>query len=468
MAKPSFQEKTLDACSDPGLARKLHRATERQATARRSMCEELGDLETFRDLAAAVRDGALSGLDRCLARFVEKAEASGVHVHWAGDAAEARATILRVAKDHAVKRIIKSKSMVTEEIGLTAHLEAAGLEVTETDLGEFIIQLARQKPSHIVLPAIHMSAGEVARLFRKEIGYEGASDPVALTRGARKHLRDRFREASMGISGVNFAVAEEGSWTVCTNEGNGRYVTGLPEVYLAVMGLERIVRDRGSLAIMLKVLAKFATGQRITQYVNMIRGPGGRHGPEHVHLVILDNGRSSILSSRYWRMLRCIRCGACLNICPVFNHIGGQCFPGPYSGPMGSVLLPLQMGLKNAGSIEKACSLCGACKEVCPVKIPLPDLLLELRSDAARAGGYGRIEKTIMRAGAWFLRHPTLYRWAQKLVYWGLKPWSRAGWIRSLPSLPGRWTGEKDLPLPARRSFLTRERSRRRRSSHDG
>jgi L-lactate dehydrogenase complex protein LldF len=462
MSQPSFHDRTAAACDDPELGQKLRQATDRQTAARKTVCEELGDVERFRELGASVRNHALQNLDTLLSDFVARVEAAGVQVHWARDAEEARYHICRVARTHEVKRVIKSKSMVTEEIELTPCLEAAGLEVTETDLGEFIIQRAGQPPSHIVIPAIHLSAEDVACLFRDQIGYEGEADAAALTRAARVHLRDRFREATMGISGVNFAVAEAGAWTVCTNEGNGRYVTGLPEVYLAVMGLERIVQDAPSLAVMMKLLARFATGQRITQYVNLVQGPNDQHGPKHVHLVILDNGRSTILGSRYWPMLRCIRCGACLNICPVFHHIGGQTFPGAYSGPMGSVLLPLQLGLENAGGAEKACSLCGACQDVCPVKIPLPELLLELRHDAARGRHYGFTEKTAMQAGSWLLRSPTLYRWAQRLGRWISGPLSRAGWIRWLPGRAGRWTSKKDLPRPAPESFLARERARKR------
>ncbi|MHC4942309.1 MAG: LUD domain-containing protein, partial [Planctomycetota bacterium] len=324
----------------------------------------------------------------------------------------------------------------------------------ETDLGEFIIQLAKQPPSHIVLPAVHLSAGDVFQIFKDKIGYQGSPDAHSMTRAARKHLRSRFGDADMGISGVNFGAAEQGLWMVCTNEGNGRYVMGMPRVYTAIMGIERLMQDVDSAAVILKMLARFATGQRITQYTNLVSGPGRGEGPEHVHLVLLDNGRSKILETHYWPMLRCIRCGACLNVCPVFKFIGGQSYPGTYSGPMGTVLLPLQKGLAEAGAPAKACSLCRICDEVCPVKIPLTGLLTELRSDMVEARLTPFSERAAMALGAWILRHPKLYRLGQKVMYRGLKFMSRAGWVKWLPSLGGRWSGVKDLPMPAATSYL--------------
>jgi len=449
-----FHENTQAACGDPGLAQKLKKATERQGTAREAICTELEDVERFRSLAADLRDDVLMNLDLNLALFMERAEAAGIKVHWAEDAEAACDLVRGVAKDHGVERIVKSKSMITEEIGLTPVLEKAGMEVVETDLGEFIIQLAGQKPSHIVIPAVHLSAGEVNAIFEQKIGYRGVPEPEALTRAARIYLREKFKTAQMGISGVNFGMAEQGLWTICTNEGNGRYVAGLPDVYLAVMGIERLVRDAHGVALMMKLLARFATGQRITQYVNLVHAPETENGPRHVHLVILDNGRSRILGTEYWRMLRCIRCGACLNVCPVFKRIGGQSFQGCYSGPMGSVLLPLQMGMEASGAPQKACSLCGLCDAVCPVKIPLSEMLLDLRNDWAAEGRGSPMERLSMAVGSWILQHPVAYRLARKMLRLGLLPRSQSGWIKSLPSLAGQWTREKDLPLPAKKGIL--------------
>lgn len=455
----SFYNNTITACADSALAKKLQAATDRQSEARQAICEELDDVEKFRDLAAELRDNVLSNLDSYLSKFVENIEQAGVNVHWAKDAEEAQEIVRRIAKNHEVTSIVKSKSMITEEIGITDALERDGLDVTETDLGEFIVQISGQKPAHIVLPAVHLSAEEVARIFAEKINYSGEADPQLLTKAARNYLRGKFKAASMGISGVNFAIAEQGVWVTCTNEGNGRYVMEWPKVYLAIMGIERIVQDADCAAVILKLLARFATGQRITQYTNLVKGLSSMERPEYVHLVLLDNGRSRILASKYWQMLRCIRCGACLNVCPVFRHIGGQCFPTCYSGPMGTVLSPLLMGLKNAGTVPKACSVCGICNQVCPVKIPLTDLLYELRNDLAESKYGSLLEKSAMSIGAFILRHPALYRLAQKIMRLVLLPLSKSGWVKWMPSVPGRWTKVKDLPLPSSKSFLARKRT---------
>ena len=455
----NFYNNTVTACADSALSQKLQAATDRQSEARQAICEELDDVEKFRDLAAELRNDVLSNLHSYLSRFVENIEKAGVNVHWAKDAQEAREIVCRLAKKHKVTSIVKSKSMITEEIGVTDALTRDGLEVTETDLGEFIVQISGQKPAHIVLPAVHLSAQEVARIFAEKIDYSGEADPQLLTKAARNYLRGKFKAASMGISGVNFAVAEQGLWVTCTNEGNGRYVMEWPKVYLAIMGIERIVQDADCAAVILKLLARFATGQRITQYTNLVKGRSSMERPEYVHLVLLDNGRSRILASKYWQMLRCIRCGACLNVCPVFRHIGGQCFPTCYSGPMGTVLSPLLLGLKKAGIVPKACSICGICNQVCPVKIPLTDLLCELRNDLAESKYGSLLEKSAMNVGAFVLGHPVLYRLAQKIMRLVLLPLSKNGWVKWMPSIPGRWTKVKDLPLPSRKSFLAGKRT---------
>ena len=451
----SFYEKTVAATKDRSLADKLNSALETQIGKRESICEELGDIEAFKQLGADVRDDVLADLDKYLQEFVDKITAAGVIVHWAKDAAEARQVICDIAKDRQVKTVVKSKSMITEEIELNEALEDKGVQVTETDLGEFIIQVAGQKPSHIVLPAIHLSRGEVADIFRDKIGYKNGDDPAVLTKAAREHLRDKFKNAQMGISGVNFAVAEQGLWTTCTNEGNARYVMTWPKVYVGVMGIERIVQDADSAAVILKLLARFATGQRITQYTNFAKGPCKDDGPEEVHIVLLDNGRSEILKNKYWKMLRCIRCGACLNVCPVFRCIGGQNFPGSYSGPMGTVLLPLFKGFEATGKLPNACSVCGRCTETCPVKIPLHDYILELRYDRSKTKYREKLEKFGMGVVAWAMGYPALFKLGQKLARPGLMIFSRGGWVKWLPSIPGKWTQVKDLPLPAKKTYIS-------------
>ena len=449
-----FYQNTENACRDETLADKLNTALSAQIAARQNICDELGDVEKFRTLASNIRDDTLLNLDRYLLEFTESIKASGVNVHWADDSAQACRIIGEIARSNNVKTVVKSKSMITEEIELNNALKKDGIEVTETDLGEFIIQVAGQRPSHIVLPAIHLSREEVREIFAEKIGYAGSDEPEHLTKAAREYLRGKFKNADMGISGVNFAVAEQGLWTACTNEGNGRYVMTWPKVYVGVMGIERIVKDIDSLAVMLKMLARFATGQRITQYTNFAKGPCKSDGPETVHLVLLDNGRSGILGGKYWQMLRCIRCGACLNVCPVFRHIGGDSFPGSYSGPMGTVLLPLLKGFEATGNLPAACSVCGICTQTCPVKIPLHDFVLELRYDLSKTRYAGFIDKTAMSLMGWVMRHPLLYKLAQKFMRPALMPLSRSGWVKWMPWIPGKWTKVKDLPLPAKRSFI--------------
>ncbi|MBI9016159.1 MAG: iron-sulfur cluster-binding protein [Phycisphaerae bacterium] len=448
-----FYHSTVSSCDDDSLSLKLFSALDRQCQKREDICQELGDIEHFRELAKAIRNNALSKLDSCLSQFTAKAQENGVNIHWAQTSQQACKITAKIAQDNNVTEIVKSKSMITEEIGLNQFLKDQAIEVIETDLGEFIIQLADHKPSHIVLPAIHLSTDDVTKIFQDKIGYDGPPDPESLTKAARKYLRDKFKSAKMGISGVNFAVAEQGLWTICTNEGNGRYVSNKPDIYLGIMGMERIVEDIDHLSVLLKMLGRFATGQRITQYTNLTHGPCAKDGPSQVHLIILDNGRSDILASKYRDILRCIRCGACLNVCPVFRNIGGHIFPGCYSGPMGSVLLPLLLGMEKAKNVPKACTLCGKCTEVCPVKIPLDEMILELRNDASQAKMGGIIEKLSMPIGAKVMQSPFLFSTAQKLMRLGLKPLSKSGWVKWLPSIPGRWTKVKDLPLPAKHSY---------------
>ena len=458
--KDEFYKRTVRSCNDDTLAEKLFAATDRQCKGRDAICKELGDTEKFRNLAMDVRNDAICDLDKNLDIFTKNIAKQGVTVHWAEDAEEARKIISKIATDNNVKKIVKSKSMITEEIELNHALEDKDIEVTETDLGEFIIQLADHKPAHIVLPAIHLSTDDVTEIFKDHILYTGPSDPKALTRAARQHLRSKFKEAQMGISGVNLAVAEQGLWSICTNEGNGRYITNKPDIYVGVMGIERIVKDLNAAGVIFKMLGRFATGQRITQYVNFSHGPCENDGPTQVHLVLLDNGRSDILASKYWPVLRCIRCGACLNACPVFRNIAGQSFLGCYSGPMGTVLLPLLLGMQRAKNIPKACTLCGLCSEVCPVKIPLADMILELRSDSSEQKLGTFIEKFAMTMMAWVMSKPKLYKLGQKAARIALKPMSKDGWIGWLPSIPGKWTKVKDLPVPAKKTFLSQNKTK--------
>lgn len=459
----AFYKNTVDACKDTELSRKLSAALETQIASRLKVSADFDDVEEYKKLGAEVRDDVLANLDKHLNTFVENVTRAGVKVHWAQDAAEARRIVADIAEQNDVERIVKSKSMITEEIELNEALEAENIEVTETDLGEFILQVSDQKPAHIVLPAIHLSRQDVANIFKDKIGYTNGDEPAVLTKAAREHLREKFKNAQMGISGVNFAIADQGLWTTCTNEGNARYVMTWPDVYVGVMGIERIVQDTDAAAVILKLLARFATGQRITQYTNFSHGRCESDGPKQVHLVLLDNGRSKILAGKYRKMLRCIRCGACLNVCPVFRCIGGQTFPGSYSGPMGTVLLPLFKGFEATGKLPNACSVCGRCTVTCPVKIPLHDYILQLRYERSNTKHRDWLEKFGMGVVAWAMSHPFIYRFGQRFAHLGL--WfftGKDGWVKWLPSIPGKWTKVKDLPLPAKKSYYLQSKTQER------
>jgi len=431
---------------------------------RRSMAVgEFPAMDDMRDRARRVRLHALTHLDRLLGRFADELEAVGGHVHWAADADEANKIVTRILTETRSRRIVKSKSMVSEEIRLNHHLEGLGLEVVETDLGEFIAQLAGDAPSHIIAPVMHMTRQDIGRLFAEKLGSAYTEDPLQLNLIARKHLRRVFLAADAGISGVNMAIASSGSVVLVTNEGNGRLTTTAPRVHVALMGMERIVSDWGDAAIVLETLARSATGQRLSVYTNVITGPrrvDDPDGPEELHVIVIDNGRSSVLAGPTAEILACIRCGACLNVCPVFRTAGGHAYGTVYSGPVGSVLTPGLEGMEPWWELAYASTLCGACEEVCPVRIRIPDLLLELRRQAASEGrlpgwlerGMQRYAKTVTDPPRW----ERAKRWASRLS----GPLSSRGWLRRLPGPARGWTRWRDLPRPARESFHDWWRSR--------
>ncbi len=432
-------------------------AARRLADLRRTAMAEYPQSDEMRDRARAIRLETLAHLDRYLAEFADAFAAIGGTVHFAADAADANAIAVEIARGAAVKRIVKSKSMVTEEIELNHAIEAAGMEVVETDLGEFIVQLAGDTPSHIIAPVLHMTRQEIGRLFADKLGVPYTEDPPELNMIARRHLRSIFLEADMGISGVNFAVAESGSICLVTNEGNGRLTTTAPRVHVAVMGMERIVPNFEDLATMLEVLARSGTGQRLSVYTNIVTGPrrpGDPDGPEELHVIILDNGRSAVLGSDESEILACIRCGACLNVCPVYQEAGGHSYGDVYAGPIGAVLTPALRGLAGWHDLPDASSLCGACEEACPVRIDIPRMLLGLRSRATEEG-FG--DKGLRRALSMYASaatHPARFR--RLLKAGGLA--GRAvrktdGWIRSAPGPGKAWTAHRDLPPPATQSF---------------
>lgn len=453
----SFYERVNTALDDTSLKTALNRATERFVGNRAGALRALSDANGLRDAARAIRAGALAQLDTLLVQLAERVEARGGHVCWASDAAEAQRYIVNLAQARQVRSIVKSKSMASEEIHLNQALEAAGVQVVETDLGEYIIQLAGETPSHIIAPSIHKTREQVSELFHQHLGVPPTDDIPTMTQTARRALRQRFLQADMGISGVNFGVADEGAVVIVENEGNARLSTSVPRIHVAIMGIERIVARMEDLGVMLQVLARSATGQKLSVYTSIINGParpGEADGPEEFHLVLLDNGRSKMLGSQYAEALLCIRCGACLNACPVYQAIGGHAYGGVYSGPIGAVLTPiLQPDLPDVYLLPQASSLCGACQEVCPVRIAIPDLLLRHRADAVKAGKAHPIEQAAMSSYKRMMTNPFLYRAAGRAARNGSRLIGRKGRIRRLPPPLHTWSRGRDFPTLPAKSF---------------
>jgi L-lactate dehydrogenase complex protein LldF len=374
----------------------LAEATARLRDHRIDAWEALPDIEALREQGHEIRLRTIDDLDRYLAEFTRSVEALGGHVHFARTAEEAQAYVVGVCRRRGARVVAKSKSMATEEIGLNEALEQAGIRPVETDLGEYILQLAGEHPVHIIAPAIEKTAGEVSALLSAVEGEPVPEELEAMTQAARRQLREVFRSADVGVTGVNFGVAETGSICLVTNEGNGRLVSALPPCHIAIMGMERLVPTLADLAPLLRLLARSATGQKLSTYTTLITGPrrdGEEDGPEELHVVIIDNGRTNLRRGRYKEMLACIRCGACLNVCPVYRRAGGAAYGPVYSGPMGAVLAPLLVGLERAPALPHASSLCGACTDACPVKIPLHELLLDLRRDLVAERVAPRLER---------------------------------------------------------------------------
>jgi L-lactate dehydrogenase complex protein LldF len=442
-APGSFREAARGALGNERMQDVLDVATANLRDLRLGAWAQLDDVEALRERGREARSRAIQGLPRYLDEFQRNVEARGGHVHRCATDAEATETIAGICRSVGAKLVAKSKSMASEEIGLNDALEAEGVRVVETDLGEYILQLAGEHPVHIVAPAIEKTAEDVARLLESVDGEPVGRELGALTAKARRQLREVFLTADVGVTGANFAVAETGSICLVTNEGNGRLVSSLPRVHVVILGLERVVANTRDLATCLKLLARSATAQRLTTYTTVITGPrrdGEEDGPEQLHVIVLDNGRSSLLGTRYEEMLNCIRCGACLNVCPIYRKAGGAAYGPVYSGPMGAVLVPL---LAKAPDLPHASSLCGACTQACPVKIPLHELLLELRRDLVQDRVASRRERAAFALWSLAWSSPLGYRMTTRLARLGqplapvlARPWARG---RALPRLQRRY-----------------------------
>ncbi|MCW2481424.1 LutB/LldF family L-lactate oxidation iron-sulfur protein [Candidatus Symbiopectobacterium sp. NZEC135] len=452
----TFKDRIHTQINDSIMRKAVANAQERIGANRQKMVDELGNWEDWRGHAAQIREHVLDNLDAYLYQLSEKVTANGGHVYFAKTKEDATRYILKVAQGKNAKKVVKAKSMVTEEIGMNHVLQNAGIEVIETDLGEYILQLDQDPPSHVVVPAIHKDRYQIRKVLHEKLGYDGPETPEAMTLFIRKKIRQDFLSAEVGVTGCNFAVAETGSVCLVTNEGNARMCTTLPKTHIAVMGMERIAPTFEEVDVLITMLARSAVGARLTGYNTWLTGPreaGHIDGPQEFHLVIVDNGRSQILGSAFRDILRCIRCGACINTCPAYRHIGGHGYGSIYPGPIGAVISPLLGGYRDFKELPYACSLCTACDTVCPVQIPLSSLILRHRRVMAENGITPKTEQRVTKMFTYVNSHPTLWKV-------GMIAGARAaGWFIKNGKMPieigaiGEWTEARDLPDADGESF---------------
>ena len=473
-----FRSKAAQTLADKSVLQSLEHVYTGFHEGRISAAGDTPNWEELRTRGKAIKDHTIAHLDYYLGLLTDSVEKNGGQVFFADDAAEARQYIIELAQARDVKTVIKSKSMVSEEMALADALIEQGIEAIETDLGEYIIQLAGETPYHLIAPAIHKSRREVAELLDDDFS-EGdpVPDATELTMLARAKLREVFERADMSVTGVNFAVAESGSIALVTNEGNGRMSTSVPRIHVAVMGMEKIVPSIQDLSTMLRILIRSATGQRISTYITMVNGPrkpDEEEGPEEFHLVIMNNGRDRLLADPQLReSLNCIRCGACLNACPVYRKVGGHAYGWVYPGPIGAIVSPVMTGLKDAHDLPGASSLCGACHEVCPVKINIPRMLLELRWRTAegkvdsRDRASSAKERFVWKAWRMGMMGRRRFDLGARLSRLLMRPLSRRGWIKKAPPPVSGWTSTRDFPLVAARSLKIRLAARTKSSSTD-
>ncbi|KGK91134.1 amino acid dehydrogenase [Desulfosporosinus sp. HMP52] len=459
MYNQTTDERVDKALANSFLRQATRRATDRLRNNKYKASAELGNWEEWRAAGEAIRKNVISNLDYYLNQLIEQMEKRGVHVHLAKTPADAVTVVRNIVSEHNAKNVLKSKSMISEEIHLNHALEEDGIDVVETDLGEYIIQIAGEPPSHIIVPAMHKTRQQVADLFEPIAGHALSSDTPTLTRFVRTQMREKFLRGDIGITGCNFAVASTGSIVMVTNEGNGRMVSTLPRVQITLMGMERIVPSFRELDILLNLLARSATGQRFSSYTTILTPPKNTadpDGPEEYHLVILDHNRSEILGDKLFRSsLNCIRCGACFNVCPVYRQLGGHAYGSVYSGPIGSVITPLlEKDWKKWGHLPYFSSLCGACSEACPVRIPLHDLLVKLRMRKTQSGHTPQVERQIFKAYRYFFTREKTLRRALRLGAHLQRPFVRNQRITGGPPPLSNWTNSRTLPMVAPKPFM--------------
>ncbi|WP_318449539.1 LutB/LldF family L-lactate oxidation iron-sulfur protein [Photobacterium leiognathi] len=452
-----FKDRIHVKMKDESMRAAVANAQERMFKNRAIAAEKLGNWEEWREMGMDIRNHVLENLDYYLQQLSDNVEKNGGHVYFAATAEDATNYIEKIIQQKNAKKVVKSKSMVTEEIGMNHVIQRNNCEVIETDLGEYILQVDDcDAPSHIVVPALHKNRTQIRDVFNKKLGYEGSSDPEEMTRFVREHIRHDFLEAEIGITGCNFAIAESGTVTLVTNEGNARLATSLPKTHIAVMGMERIVPTFEEFDIVASLLCRSAVGLPLTGYVTALTCPreeGNCDGPEEFHLVIVDNGRSKILGSEFRSILRCVRCAACVNTCPAYRHIGGQSYGSIYSGPIGAVLSPLLGGYEDFKDLPNACSLCRACHDVCPVKIPLSDLLLKHRQIMGEEKITDPMERASVSGFSFVNAHPALWDKTVKIGAIVAGKLIKDGQLPFKVGLLNAWTQTRDLPTPSGESF---------------
>ena len=466
LGTPRFPIAAKEALADSQLRTNMHNATHTIREKRARVIGELDDFEELRQAAADIKDDVLANMGRYLEQAEEALSRAGATVHWDRDAVEANQIVVQIARSHKVDEVVKVKSMATQEIELNVALEAAGIAAWETDLAELIVQLGDDLPSHILVPAIHRNRSEVREIFLREMGKVGMAadpgltdDPAELAGASRRHLREKFMRAKVAISGANFLVADTGTLCVVESEGNGRMCLTLPEVLISVVGIEKVVPTFTDLEVFLQLLPRSATGERMNPYTSTWSGVTPGDGPQEVHVVLIDNGRTKVLADEVGRQaLRCIRCSACMNVCPVYERTGGHAYGSVYPGPIGAILTPMLRGVgvdEATDAMPFASSLCGACYEVCPVAINIPEVLVHLREkvvDSHRGGVPGTL-MTTMKGASWLLGDGWRLGLLQKAAGLSTRVLWKNGMIGRMPRPMSRWTDARDLPAPPRESF---------------